>query len=25
LTTMGFPGMIAAIEWIEEVVEAKGK
>jgi alkylhydroperoxidase/carboxymuconolactone decarboxylase family protein YurZ len=25
LTTMGFPGMIAAIEWIEEVIEAKGK
>ena len=24
MTTMGFPGMIAAIEWIEEVIEAKG-
>jgi alkylhydroperoxidase/carboxymuconolactone decarboxylase family protein YurZ len=23
MTTMGFPGMIAAVEWIEEVIEAK--
>jgi len=25
MTTMGFPGMIAAMEWIEEVIEAKEK
>lgn len=23
MTTLGFPGMIAAVEWIEEVIEAK--
>jgi hypothetical protein len=25
LTTVGFPAMIAAIGWVEEVIEAEGK